>query len=424
MPMRTAAQSTFVWSAAGPGRATRPTREAAKAGLNILHLISSVNPAHGGPIEGVKQLAAVNTEAGHHIEVASLDSPDQPFVREFPLKLHTFGRSYLGYRYNPRLAGWLREHRSAYDAVVVNGIWQYNSFAAWRALRNTTTPYFVYPHGMLDPWFKRRYPLKHLKKSFYWYLAQYPVLRDARAVLFTCEEERRLARQSFALYRCCEIPVHYGTAAPPGEPSKQSATFLARFPGLKGKRLLTFLGRLHEKKGCDLLLKSFAQVRSESPASERDAVHLVMAGPDQGHCCEELKRLAARLGIAGAVTWTGMVTGDLKWGLLHASEAFVLPSHQENFGIAVVEALACGVPTLISNKVNIWREIESDGVGLVGNDDEQGTGELLRKWLRASPEMREQMRARTRPCFNRRFEIRQAARSLVNVISNSLVSPA
>jgi glycosyltransferase involved in cell wall biosynthesis len=390
--------------------------------LRILHVISSVDPAHGGPIEGVKQLGTVNKTAGHVVEVASLDHSNEPFVREFPLPLYTFGRSYLHYRYNPRLVPWLRSNRARYDAVVVNGIWQYNSFAVWRALHGTDTPYFVYPHGMLDPWFKHTYPLKHIKKLLYWPLGQYRTLRDARAVLFTCDEERRLARQSFGLYRCAEVPVNYGTASPPGDPAQQRQAFFAKFKELQGRRLITFLGRIHVKKGCDLLLEAFAKTRHEGGPVAAAGLHLVMAGPDQAAWTVRLQEMAARLGVAEQVSWVGMVQGDLKWGLLHASEVFILPSHQENFGIAVAEALACHLPALISDKVNIWREITHDAAGFAENDDLEGTVKLLRRWLRLPETEREQMRQNARKCFLARFEIQQAARSLVRVINQSLIS--
>ena len=392
------------------------------APLRILHVISSVNPAHGGPIEGVKQLGLVNCAAGHRIEVASLDDPHESFARDFPLPLHTFGHSYLGYRYNSRLVPWLRANRNNYDAVVVNGIWQYNSFGTWRALRGTETPYYVYRHGMLDPWFKREYPLKHLKKWLYWPLGQYPVLRDARAVLFTCEEERRLARQTFRRYRCAEVPVNYGTASPPGNPAQQRDLFFEKFPELRGRRIVAFLGRIHEKKGCDLLVKAFARIRKDLPDGTRD-LHLVMAGPNQTGWVSELRGLAKTLGVADAISWPGMLQGDLKWGLLHAADVFILPSHQENFGIAVAEALACRVPALISNKVNIWREIVMDAAGFAENDDLEGTAQLLRRWVTLDDVERELMRRRARECFLNRFEIHQAALSLVQVIHDSRTLP-
>ena len=135
------------------------------------------------------------------------------------------GPPHFGYAYNSRLVPWLRAHHGDYDAAVVNGIWQYHSFAAWRALRQSNTPYVIFTHGMLDPWFKRQYPLKHLKKWMYWPWAEYRVLRDARAVLFTCESERLLARGSFWLYRCQEQVVSYGTARPGGDAASEIEEF-------------------------------------------------------------------------------------------------------------------------------------------------------------------------------------------------------
>ena len=112
-----------------------------------------------------------------------------------------------------------------------------------------------------------------------------------------------------------------------------------------------------------------------------------------------------------------MVAGDLKWGMLRMAEVFILPSHQENFGIAVAEALACGTPVLISNKVNIWREIEADRAGLVDDDDEPGTVRLLQRWLATPPDQKEEMRRIAQRSFQTRFEVNQAANSLIAAIS-------
>ncbi|MBC8010995.1 MAG: glycosyltransferase [Burkholderiales bacterium] len=384
--------------------------------MKILHAIRSVNPHGGGPVEAIKQLAAVNKMAGHIIEVVCLDAPDDPWVKTFPLPCHAMGPSKGSYGYSAKFVPWLREHRRDYNAVVVDGLWQYHAFGLWRALHDTDTPYHVFTHGMLDPWFKRTYPLKHLKKWFYWPWGDYRVLRDARAVLFTCEEERRLARESFWLYRCNERVVNLGTGAPVGEPQSQRALFEGKFPEVRGKHCLLFLGRVHVKKGNDLLFHALAEVLKSGSAPELADWHLIIAGPNDHPYGQEMKALAERLGLADHVTWTGMVTGDLKWGAFHRAEAFVLPSHQENFGIAVAEALACRVPVLISNKVNIWREIDQDGAGLVENDDIAGTTKLLTRWLALSASEREAMRTRAATCFVERFHVGQSAKSLIAVL--------
>jgi len=391
--------------------------------LRILHVISSVNPQGGGPIEGVKQLARVNGGHGHRIEIVSLDDPQAEWVRQCPLPCHALGPSHIGkYRYSPRLVSWLRTNRARYDAVIVNGIWQYHAYAVWRALHGTSTPYFAYTHGMLDPWFKRRYPLKHLKKWLVWPWAEYRMLRDAAAVLFTSEDERRLARQSFWLYRCNEVVVNYGTSVPPNEATAQREAFLARFPGLATTRNLLFLGRLHEKKGVDLLLRALAAVRTREPRLTED-VRLVMAGPANDDYGQRMQRLAKALGLDDITVWTGMVTGPLKWGAFRCAEAFALPSHQENFGISVAESLACGVPVLISNQVNIWREIQQDQAGLVADDTQAGTEALLTQWLGTPVEAWQAMRGRAQDCFNARFRIDRAAASLIEAMQRAVPLP-
>jgi len=380
--------------------------------MKILHCIHSLHPSIGGPLEFVRQTSLVLAGRGHVVEVVSLDAPTDPWLAEFPVTVRALGRGQGGYGYAPQFVPWLRQNHAIYDAVVVHGVWQYSSFGVWRALHKTVSPYFVFPHGMLDPWFNRTYPLKHLKKLLYWPWAEYRVLRDAAAVLFTTEQERLLARESFRLYRCREVVVNFGTAAPGVDEQKSREDFYHAFPQLLGKDLLLFLGRLHEKKGCEELIRALAT---------EPTYQLVIPGP----CSDEnylgrLRRLTSELGCADRVIFPGMLTGNLKWGAFAAAEAFVLPSHQENFGIAVVEALACGVPVLISNQVNIWREIVADGCGYAEDDNLAGTRRLLERWRKTSSAQRAAMSAAARRSFAHRFEINQAVDSFLQVLANRL----
>jgi len=381
--------------------------------MRILRTIRSVNPEGGGPIEGIIQVSRALNELGHRVEMLSLDTPEDSWVRNSSLKIHARGRGGRNYGYAPEFVRWLRRHQDDYDAIIVSGLWQFHSYGVWQALRGARVPYFVFPHGMLDPWFKRAHPLKHLKKWLYWPWAEYRVLRDARAVLFTCDEERRLARESFWLYRCNERVVNYGTAAPPADRWWQKATFLEQFPELRSRRVVLFLGRLHAKKGCDVLLRAFHVFESEQREQGDDSWHLVLAGPDQDGWQRQLEALAARLKLIGRVTFTGMLRGELKWGAFRQAELFVLPSHQENFGIAVVEALACGVPVVVSTSVNIWREIVQDRAGWACAADAEEVCRALRQWATMNTNERECFCHRAQGCFAGRFEIEQAALSLL-----------
>lgn len=200
---------------------------------------------------------------------------------------------------------------------------------------------------------------------------------------------------------------------PTGDPEAETEEFLECYPQLRTKKFVLFMGRIHPKKGCDLLIEAFSRVLAKFPSW-----HLVMAGPDQLGWGANLKNRASQLGLDSRIIWTGMISGSSKWGALRAAEVFALPSHQENFGIAVAEALAVGLPTLISNKVNIWREICSDGAGIVEHDTVEGACRLLQAYLEMPEAKRQGMRESARSCFERRYEISAATKNLEFVLSH------
>jgi glycosyltransferase involved in cell wall biosynthesis len=383
--------------------------------MKILHIIRSVDPEGGGPIEGVIQLSRVQIALGHDIEILSLDAPDASYIKDCPLTVHSAGPGKGIYGYSSKIKTWLTANAQNYDVFIINGLWQYHSYASHRVLKSLNRRYYVFTHGMLDPWFKDQYPLKHLKKWLYWPLGEYPVIRDAEKVLFTCEDEKILARQSFWLYRCNEQVVNFGTAGHSGNAEFQRRLFFDLFPQLENKPYLLYLSRIHPKKGLDLLIEAFANVyRNQSD------MQLVIAGPDQIGWQAALQNLAEDHGISDRITWTGMLKDDIKWGAYQSAEAFILPSHQENFGIVVAEALSCSLPVLISNKVNIWQEIEHDNAGLVETDNVSGCTKLLSQWKQMADPDKAQMRSNAHHCFNNRFEINKAAMSLLNVITSGI----
>lgn len=376
--------------------------------MKLLHCIPSLHPSAGGTAAWVEEFCRHSAHFQHCSQVATLDRPEILAGQARPYKVYALGGSRSHYGFSLRFSHWLKWNHGHYDALLVHGLWQYHSLAVWRALRHTRTRYFLYPHGMLDPWFRRRYPLKHLKKWLYWTWAEHRVLRDAEAVLFASEEERTLARQSFSRYRCCEQVAPLGITPPVGDSEAQKAHFRARFPALAGRPFVLFLGRIVPKKGCDLLLRAFHQWRRH-PQSPPDFC-LVLGGPEEAGWAQELKRMICQSGLQSEVIWTGPLAGDLKWGALRSAALLALPSHQENFGMVVVEALACGVPVLLSTQVNIWREIVEDRAGLAGPDTEDGVLALLHQWGRLSSTEQAQMGDRALACYQARYEIRQALR--------------
>ncbi len=369
-------------------------------------------------MEAVRETAQAQAKIGHRIEVLTLDGPDVDWLGRLEVPVIPLGQGPSGrYGFNARLIPWLRSHSRAYDALILHGIWDYVCLGAWRALRGTSTPYFIYSHGMLDPWFSLA-PIRYLKKRAYWRFFAHRIFRDARGVLFTSEQERQLAAICFRPYACREFVVPLGSSRSAPDEDQFASVFLDRFPRLRGKRIVLFFGRVHPKKNLDLLLRAFATVAPRHPDT-----HLVVAGPDDEGFGAPLRRLAEELKIESGITWTGLLDApELRFGALHAADVFVLPSHSENFGFSIVEALARGVPVLISKRVNIWQEIIDDGAGFAEEDTFAGTTALLSRWLSLDTEAQLRMRFRAIGCFEKRFEVSRATAELMRRITTSIRS--
>jgi glycosyltransferase involved in cell wall biosynthesis len=340
------------------------------------------------------------------MELVCLDNPADSFVQNQSFPVHALGPSKGHYGYTPRLAAWLKENLSRFDGVVIHGLWQYHSYGSYRVVRGRL-PYAIFPHGMLDPYFKRAFPLKHIRKQMYWLAREHRVLRDARAVCFTTPIERDCAGGTMWPYRAKPAVVSFGISAPVGDPIRQRKSFLECFPQLAQRRFFLFLSRIHTKKGCDLAIEAFSRVAQSQPDLD-----LVIAGPDEEGLTPKLVEQARALGIEDRLHWTGMLQGDLKWGAILSAEAFVLPSHQENFGVAAVEALASGLPVLLSNKVNIWPDILEDGAGIVDDDTAEGTYRSMTAFLGLGEQQRQQMIRNGLRCFSSRYEMKRTAKAL------------
>lgn len=383
--------------------------------LRLLHVIQTVNPESGGPIEALLRFSDVLTRRGHSVEVLSLDAPEEMARYAMPFPATGVGPGVLKYTYAPRLTAWLSANLHRFDVVSLHGVWDYSSFGAWRVLSKSGMPYFVFAHGMLDRWFREHFPLKHIAKQVYWLFATGRVLRDANAVLFTCEEERLRSSNMFRGYSYREEVVLFGTADATGDPHAERSAFESGLPAIKGRRFLLYMGRIHPKKGCDLLIRAFADT-----AARTTQLDLVIAGPDQVGWVPELKALADELGVSDRIHWTGMLMGDMKWGALRTADALILPSHQENFGIVVAEAMACSTPVLVSDKVNIWREIQSAHAGIAEPDDLEGTRRLITRFLALDQDQRVQMGHAARRTFLQSFDVEAATHDLLRVIGPAL----
>ena len=340
----------------------------------LIHLIQSSDPRTGGVIEAVNRLN------------------DEFLKRNFDSKVICEKR-YQIYKN---------------DIIFSHGLWQWPGLKAWQNYNLQGNPYLIFPHGMLDPWFKKNYPFKHLKKQLYWLWRQGQIMKDAHAVCFTTDEERNLAQKTFTPYKCNEYVTGLGVTNPSNDSKLEISSFLSSFPKLKDKRILLYLGRFHPKKGVDLLIKSFLK------ESNKDDV-LLLAGP-LDHRDNFISYLQTLTHNKTQIVWSGMLKGNLKWGALRIADSLILPSHQENFGMVIAEALSVGTPVFLTNKVNLWREVIDSNAGFVANDDMDGISDLLIKWI--SKEHLHCINNAER-CFREKLHISHTVEKIISILPSN-----
>lgn len=395
----------------------------------LLHVISSMNPKSGGPCQGIRNYNSVKTNK-YVREVVCLDNPNEEFLKQGEMPKHALGEANNIWGYSSKLLPWLVKNLPKYDVVIINGLWQYTAYATWKAVRilkkqqkasglPTSIPkIFVMPHGMLDPYFQKaaHRKLKAIRNWFYWKLIESKVIKDADGLLFTCEEELLLARTTFKPYLPKkEYNVGYGIQAPPLFTPAMTTAFQEKCAGLNGHPYFLFLSRIERKKGVDLLIKAYLKTYKDADTTTVHPIpKLVIAGPglDTAYGKEMIKLAAHHKNIY----FPGMVNGDAKWGAFYGCEAFILASHQENFGIVIPEALACHKPVLISDKINIWREVQKGGGGFVTTDTLEGTLSLFTQWKQLSMLEKEQMAKNAYTVYSEYFMIERAHKNLINVI--------
>ncbi len=391
----------------------------------MLRVIGSMDPSSGGPCQGIRNSIPALKELGVYNEVVCMDDPNATFLGTDPFTINALGPANNPWAYSTKLKYWLIKNINRFDAVIVHGLWLYPGYAiyqAFKSVKGNLPKLFVMPHGMLDPYFQRAETrkLKAFRNWFYWKLVESKIIHRADCLLFTCKQEMILARETFRPYiPKKELNIGYGIPEPPSYYPGMTAKFLELCPKVKGKSYLLFLSRIHEKKGVDLLIKAYLQLKEQHP---KELPVLVIAGPGLDTTYgEQLQQLVDQSPMLnGSIFFTGMLTGASKWWAFYGCEAFVLPSHQENFGIAVVEALSCGKPVLISDQVNIWREIASAGAGIVANDTEAGCLKMLETWLDLTDREREGMKHNAKDCFEEHFSIGPNALRLKKAIEGKL----
>ncbi|MEK6788313.1 MAG: glycosyltransferase [Pseudomonadota bacterium] len=329
--------------------------------LRVLHVIPSLDLAHGGPSRAIRLMAKALQQQGAIVHIATTDdagpkrrcTPEarHALIAEGAGHWHVFPKRSEFYKVSPGLARWLRQHVADYDVVHLHALFSFSSLAAAWAARIAAVPYIVRPLGTLTTYgvTQRRPWLKQL--SLRW--LEGPMLRHAAAVHFTADAERDEALALGISLQPVVIPLAVEELPPP-----DPTGLIRQCPTMPIPGYLLFLSRLDPKKNLEALLQAMALLEPQYPD-----LTLVVVGEGSPAYVAQLKTLAAVLGIAERVCWTGFLDGALKSAVLADASLFVLPSFSENFGIAAAEALQAGLPCVLGEGVAIAAQVQAAGAG-------------------------------------------------------------
>lgn len=334
--------------------------------MRILYVTASLAAVHGGPSKMCLEMAQTMAAMGHDVDIFTTDQDgtegrlevplDQP-VQNNGVNIYYFRADILKFwpAASFALARALKERIRDYDIVHSHSLYLFHGLAVAHYCRKYEVPYLVRPCGALDPVIFRKH---RPRKAIFEYLFERRNLADAAAVHFTSQDELTNALRVFPLKNGVVVPLGLNLAE--YDAHAEDRLFRKTYPEISDRRIVLFLGRIDFKKGLDLLIPAFADV-----VKKKSDVHLVLAGPDSDGYGSKVRQWISENGIEDRVLMTGMIQGDIKLAALHEAEFFVLPSYGENFGVAVAEAMACSLPVVVSDQVAIWKDVETNGAGVV-----------------------------------------------------------
>ncbi len=374
-----------------PLNSSLPPRVTHAAGGHWMHVVAHLDPQFGGLSAVVPQLVKELTTTGTvSAEIAAFCTPEESIPSLSPrIAVTRWPLSRTSWVRDRTLGTHFRNSVMAADGLHIHGLWEQSTFLAARVARALGKPYVISAHGMLDPWALQN---KRVKKLLYGALVERRTVAEAACVHALTEAEAEDYARFGSQSRVAVIPN--GVTLPA---SASGELFLKVFPALRGRRLLLFLGRLHHKKGVELLVRSWAELAAAHP----DA-HLVLAGPDFEQTQARMERLVEELGMSARVTFTGMLRGELKWSALAAASVFVLPSYSEGFSVSVLEAMGMGVPVIISPACHL-PQVGGGFAGWIAQSEPVSLTSSLQEFLSNSPEVNDAMGARGRRLVRERY---------------------
>lgn len=364
----------------------------------------------------LRLLASSTVEAGLQVDVATTDDDGHErmgltsyrMVLENGVTYHYFPRQTRFYSFSWPLTRWLGKHVRDYDVVHIHALFSYAAMPAAFYAKRAGVPYIVRPLGVLNRWgIQNRRPW--LKRLSFWMIEK-RILASAVGVHYTSAQEQIEAEELGVNSKGIIIPNAVDNLPLSG--SEITGQFRARHAQASGRVIVLFLSRVDKKKGLDLLLTAFARIKDQCPHAL-----LVIAGTGNPGFIAELEQQATRLKIAKDVLWTGFLSGRGKDSAFVDADVFVLPSYSENFGVAIVEAMAAGLPVIISDRVGIHEEIANGNAGIITSCDVDSLANALIRLI-LQPELRHRFGENGRTLAKEMFSVNAVTKQLLKAYND------
>jgi len=384
--------------------------------MRVLHIVHSLTAEAGGNAKAVADLTESLAYQGIKVSIfTTVNSQDrkEDLFRPKDVNLHTFQRSFLARWWTYHVFGFrktLLKEAYNFDIIHIHDIWHYPNYVGYYASKKIGKPYIITTHGTLEPWALK---YKGLKKRIYAALIQKRILKEASAIHAITDEEVKHIRDFGIDNNIVIIPNGINPEDFQILPSRLEVEKL--YPELKDKKIILFLGRIHPKKGLDILAKAFGKI-----ARERNDVYLLIVGPDNDGYQAEIEKMLKTEGVLNKAIFTGMLSGRKKLIALSGADLFVLPSYSEGFSMAILEAMISSLPVIITRQCN-FPEIAETNAGIVIEPDVDQLSNSLMKLL-DKPRLCEEMGANGQHLVMAKFTWDKIAKQMINLYKEILLT--
>ena len=381
--------------------------------IKVLRIISTLNPQKGGPAKAIidNSLAMINQNI--KVDILTCDRTSSKFYKSKYINIINQGPSFFGnFYFSYNLFFWLLKNKKNYDFFILHGIWDFKNIVAFMLLNNN---YSVFVHGSLHPAQGKGF-FNKAKKKLYWLIFEKRNLLKSKSLLLTSNKEKAQLDDTFVDTKGIKkVFVKYGILK--SNPNKKIllSKFNKKFPFLKNKSFYLYLGRLHKQKGADIIIEAVNKIKLNSN------IKILIMGPFIGSKFEnKLKLLVKKYKLEKQIFFSNAQFGDIKWGAIYSSKAMLLPSHGENFGISLVEAMSAGKPVLTTFKVNINDIIIKYNAGLISRDNLTNFSKILLQFQTLNKKKKNQISNNALKCFKDNFDISSNHNSLSSYIKKEI----